>query len=435
MVNARSPQAASAHGVRCHYLRMRSIRHFARLIALDDIPRPLIPLLVVDVLGSIAFSTFFVYTAVWGKERLHATDTQLGVAFVLAAAAAAVAGTLGGSLSDRIGRKPVIVFGWSVSAIAAFAALSTGEHTLIGLGAFVAVSGMAAIGHGADTALVADLVPPEARERSFAAVRMSGNLGGILGPPVGAVVLALGGWNALFVLAGLLGVAATLVAIRHLPSGGAYTPERHAHEHRTLRILLTDGRFAAFWVTGALQYVVYSMYETLLPVSLTQSYGYSASAWGVISIINPVLVVLFQLRITRWSSRSAGIAMRLAVATLLMGLPFLLLDVSSAIPMVIVVIVVFVVGEMLWVPAGQTVAERMSPSSMRGAYLGAYGATGAVGMGLGPFAGLQVRERAGDQAVWLCVAVLSVIVAVAVLLIVRRLPSGNRPGSPLPDPA
>ncbi len=413
---------------------MRSVRHFARLIALDDIPRPLVPLLVVDMLGSVAFMTFFVYTAVWGKERLHASDTQLGIAFVLAAAAAAVAGTFGGSLSDRIGRKPVIIMGWSVSAVAALAALSAGQHTLLGLGIFVAVSGLAAIGHGADTALVADLVPPEARERSFAAVRMSGNLGGILGPPVGAVVLALAGWNALFVFAGILGCIATLIAVRFLPSGGAFTPEPHHHEHGALRVLLTDGRFAAFWVTGVLQYVVYSMYETLLPVSLTQSYGYSAAAWGILSTLNPILVVLFQLRITRWSSGSAGIAMRLAVATLLMGLPFLLLDVSSAIPIVIVVIVVFVIGEMLWVPAGQTVAERMSPASMRGAYLGAYGATGAVGMGLGPFAGLQVRERAGDQAVWLCVAVLAVIVAAAVLLIVRRLPGGDGPALPNPEP-
>ena len=45
---------------------------------------PLVPLLVVDALGSVAFSNFFVYVAVWGKERLHATDTQLGIAFQLA---------------------------------------------------------------------------------------------------------------------------------------------------------------------------------------------------------------------------------------------------------------------------------------------------------------------------------------------------------------
>ena len=399
------------------------LRLGARLIALDDVPRPLVPLLVVDTLGAIAFSTFFVYVAVWGKDRLHATDAQLGIAFALAAVASAVAGTLGGSLSDRVGRKPVIVVGWLVTVLASVAALAAGEHTLLGLGSWILISGFASIGHGADTALVADLVPPEARERSFAAVRMTGNLGGVLGPAIGAAALALGGWNALFALAAALGIAATAIGIRLLPARGAHTPARHERERGSLRVLLTDHRFAAFWAIGALQYVVYSMYETLLPVSLTQSHGYSVASWGLLAGLNPILVVLFQLRITRWSSRSAGVALRLSVATLLMGLPFLLLDVSSAVPIVVLLIVVFVIGEMLWVPAGQAVAERMSPAAMRGAYLGAFGATGGVGMGLGPLAGLEVRAHAGDAAVWTFVALLSVGVAIAVLLVVRRLPN------------
>ena len=98
------------------------------------------PLLVVDALGSIAFSNFFVYVAIWGKERLHATDTQLGIAFLLSALAGAVAGAFGGALSDRIGRKPVIVMGWAATVLVALVALAAGDRTLLGLGAFVVVS-------------------------------------------------------------------------------------------------------------------------------------------------------------------------------------------------------------------------------------------------------------------------------------------------------
>ena len=407
----------------------------ARLIGLDDIPRPLVPLLVVDALGSIAFSNFFVYVAIWGKERLDATDTQLGIAFLLSALAGAVAGAFGGALSDRVGRKPVIVVGWSATVLVALVALAAGDRTLLGLGAFVVVSAVASIGHGADTALVADLVPPEARERSFAAVRLTGNLGGVLGPSIGAIALAIADWSALFATAALLGAAATLLGIRYLPARGVYSPPEHEHERSSLRVLFSDLRFGAFWLMSVLQYVVYAMYETLLPVSLTQSHGYSPAAWGVIAGINPLLVVLFQLRITRWSSRKGGAAYRLAIATLLMGLPFLLLDLSSAIPVVILLIVVFVIGEMLWVPTGQAVAERMSPPSMRGAYLGAFSASGAMAFALGPLAGLQVRERAGDSAVWTFTAILSVIVAVLILVIVRRLPNrGDGPAVSNPEP-
>ena len=408
----------------------------ARLVGLDDLPRPLVPLLIVDALGAVAFSNFFIYIAIWGKERLHASDTQLGIAFLLSALAGAFAGALGGALSDRVGRKPVIVVGWSATVVVALVALAAGDRTLLGLGAFVVVSAVASIGHGADTALVADLVPPAARERSFAAVRLTGNLGGILGPSIGALALALAGWNALFATAALLGLGATVVGIRYLPARGAYSPPEHERGRSSLLVLFTDLRFSAFWLASVLQYVVYAMYETLLPVSLTQSHGYSPAAWGVIAGINPLMVVLFQMRITRWSSRSSGVAVRLAIATLLMGLPFLLLDVSSALPIVILLIIVFVVGEMLWVPTGQAVAERMSPPAMRGAYLGAFSASGAMAFAIGPLVGLQVRERAGDSAVWTFTALLSIVAAIVVLLIVRRLPNrGDGPGVLEPDRA
>ena len=54
---------------------------------------------------------------------------------------------------------------------------------------------------------------------------------------------------------------------------------------------------------------------------------------------------------------------------------------------------------------------------------------------LGPLAGLQVRERAGDSAVWTFTAILSVIVAVLILVIVRRLPNhGDGPAVSNPEP-
>ncbi len=413
----------------------RAGRRVALLAGLDDIPRALVPLLIVDTLGAVAFSNFFVYVAIWGKERLGASDTELGLAYLMAAITSALAGTLGGTLSDRVGRKPVIVCGWLLTVLAALAALASGDHLVLGLASYVLVSGVASIGHGADTALVADLVPPEARERSFAAVRMSGNLGGVLGPSIGAAALALAGWNALFVTAALLGVAATVIGIRYLPAAGAFTPDRNDRTRGALRILLTDARFAAFWVASVLQFVVYTMYEPMLGLSLTQSHGYSVAAWGVMAGVNPLLVVAFQLRITRWSSRASGVAMRLAIATLLMGMPFLLLDASSALPIVIVIIIVFVIGEMIWVPAGQAVAERMSPPTMRGTYLGAFSATGAVAFGIGPLVSLQVRERFGDSAVWTFAALLSAATAILILLIVRRLPNrGDGPAVPVADP-
>ena len=156
---------------------------------------------------------------------------------------------------------------------------------------------------------------------------------------------------------------------------------------------------------------VYVAYEIVLPVSLVDGFGYDASAWGFLVWINPLLVTLFQLRLTR---RTAGVAPapKLVTALLVMGLPFALLAWSQSIVAVVVVVVVFVIGEMLWVPTSQAVVADLAPADIRGAYMGAFGSAPAIGFALSPLIGLQVRNSFGDDATWLMYAALGVVAAV-----------------------
>jgi MFS family permease len=79
---------------------------------------------------------------------------------------------------------------------------------------------------------------------------------------------------------------------------------------------------------------------------------------------------------------------------------------------VVVVVVVFVIGEMLWVPTSQAVVADLAPADIRGAYMGAFGSAPAIGFALSPLIGLQVRNSFGDDATWLMYAALGVVAAV-----------------------
>jgi len=123
-----------------------------------------------------------------------------------------------------------------------------------------------------------------------------------------------------------------------------------------------------------------------------------------------VFVTIFQLRLTRRVSHIPT-APKLVVAMLLMGLPFLFLSVSATIPVVALVIFVFVIGGMLWVPTSQSVIAGLAPEDVRGASMGAFGSTAAAGFALAPFFGLQVRDSFGDGAMWGMFAGFSVLAA------------------------
>jgi hypothetical protein len=149
----------------------------------------------------------------------------------------------------------------------------------------------------------------------------------------------------------------------------------------------------------------------VLPISLVDSHGLSPSTWGFLVVVNPALVTLLQLRLT---ARTAHIpaSVKLASSILLMGLPFLVLTKTGAVPIVAVMIFVFVIGEMLWIPTSQAVVARIAPPDIRGAYIGAFGSTWAIGFALTPFVGLQIRGLAGDATMWTVFASLAVIGAV-----------------------
>ena len=408
------------------------VKRIARLIWGDDVEPAMRPVIGVGLAGSLAASSLWSFMGIWAIDELDADSSALAVAFLVGACLAAATGYVAGHLSDRIGRRPLMVAGWAILSLYVLLYALVGQRTTLGL-VVLAGGGMAgSIGWAATQALVADLVPRDRHEAAYASLRVANNLGVVCGPVLGGLLLLLS-WNALFLGVSILSAGVFVLAWRFLPHRGAYAPE-HVPERGSFAVIGRDRVFGLFLVSTALANIVYVAYEIVLPISLVDEHGLAPSTWGFLVILNPALVTLFQLRLTRWTAGVPPLP-KLAAAILLMGLPFLVLSVSAAIPVVLAVIVVFVVGEMLWVPTSQAIAARLAPPDLRGAYLGAFSSMAAVGFALTPFTGLLVRDAAGDTAMWTLFAGMSVIGAAVGALAVRLAyarpvsPPGVREGS------
>jgi MFS family permease len=151
------------------------------------------------------------------------------------------------------------------------------------------------------------------------------------------------------------------------------------------------------------------------------AYDYPASAWGFLSAINPLLVVLCQGALTRRVAH-IGAGLRIGAGTLLMGLPWLLLLVDHGIPIIVAVIVLFVLGEMLWAPASQALAADLAPDHSRGAYQGAYGATMSVALAIGPLVSLYMLDSRGVSPMWIMLAGTGVVATAASWIALRVRP-------------
>ena len=388
---------------------MRVIRRLVHLVWGDDLDEALRPVLGVTLVGTAAGSATWSFMAIWAIEELDA-KTELPFALLAGAVFAALSGFLGGYLSDRIGRRRVILFGQAVMVGYPLLLLALPDTKWAGLAALSLAGVFGALGGSVAQAMVADLVPPERHQAAYASVRVAANVGVVIGPPLGGLLLVLGSWSALFPTVAVLSGIAWLVAFRFLPHRGDFAPEGPP-ERGSLSVILGDRRFLLFLGSAVFAWLTYVAYEIVLPVSIVDGYGYEPAAWGFLVWVNPLLVTLFQVRLTRLAAPIAP-APKLVIAMLIMGLPYLLLVWTHSLAAIVFVIVVFVIGEMLWVPTSQAVVADLAPPDIRGAYMGAFGSAPAIGFALAPLLGLQVRNSFGDETTWAMFAGIGVLAAV-----------------------
>jgi len=394
----------------------------------DGADRRVLPVVPVTLVYNLAFSTFWVYVGVFAVNGLGWRPDQVGLMFLVSAPPAAIANYLSGRISDRVGRRTPIVASFLVSAALVAALALFGHRTGVAYALIVGVGVAGAPAYSLDRPLVADLVGEHGLDAGYATLRVAGNFGLFAGPPLAALLVAVGGWNGFLAAVTALGLVGAVLARALLPAGRRRA-QKPAADNGALRTVLRDRPFRLLLASTLLGYFVSCGFETVLPVIAVATYGVDPATWGLLVAISPLLVVLFQLRLTRLASRYPA-GRRLAAALLLMGLPFLLLIAVSSAAAIAAVIVLFVIGEMVWMPTSQAMAGELAPAAERGVYFGALAATTGPAWTLAPAISFQLRGFAGAGGVWIFLAGLAASAAVtgaaAAGASERRLGRGGR---------
>ncbi|HEY1480161.1 MAG TPA: MFS transporter [Gaiellales bacterium] len=376
------------------------------------------PVLGVAFLQAIVEGAQTSFLGLWALRKLGASQTELGLAFFAVAVVAVFAGYGAGKLSDRVGRRWPILAGSAGLPVFGTALAFAHGHILLGFALMVGLGASGGVLLAVNQALLTDLVPRASHEGVFASARVVQNAGFIAGPLLGALLLGIS-WRTLFLGTGAIALLAFVLALRVIPQRMSRPEDAGAAPSSSLRSLVRDPSFVAVLAAGTLGAMVYVSYETLLPISLVQSHGLAPTTWGFLLVVNPIVVVLFQIRLSQRSGRVPEMT-RIAIGLAAMCLPFLLVAVSTALPLLVLLLLLFVLGEMLWVPPSQALVARLAPDETRGAYLGASSATWTAAFAIGPLIGLQVRSSLGDTAMWCAVAIIGVL-AIALYALTERL--------------
>lgn len=130
---------------------------------------------------------------------------------------------LAGKLGDRFGRRPLILYG-----LAAFGVVSLGASFAPSLGVLIGFRVLQAVAAGLvfpnALALVRELLPEHKRGHAFGVLGSAIGVAAAAGPPLGGVLVGLGGWRAIFLVNVPWIAVALWLAVRSVPRGAAVVP-------------------------------------------------------------------------------------------------------------------------------------------------------------------------------------------------------------------
>ncbi|TXS93973.1 TCR/Tet family MFS transporter [Parahaliea maris] len=364
------------------------------------------------------------------SPELGASKMDIALIIVAYAVGAGLCGGWWGRLSDRVGRKRVIMICLAGAALGyVFLGLASELWMVYAARAF---SGLMAGNFGVASAMVADLTRPEQRARGMGMIGAAWGLGIMLGPFLGGLLAGgSGDFTLPCIAAGGMSALAIIAAALFLPE--SVSAERRAANREAQRSS-RGGALAMLRDTGnrllVLQYVLHntvaSSFTYLVPLWTGDLLGWGAREVGILFGIQGGIMVVLQAGLLGPLVRLLGEwrLLRLMITQFLCGV-LLALFANGAVAMAGAVFIAMS-GGTLCMPLLNTITSQRTPTALRGRMLGTTSAAASWGRVCGPLMGGVCLFLFGYTGAWIaCALVLCAYLSWALLVSPRRRPLGN----------
>lgn len=191
-------------------------------------------------------------------DALHGTDAQLQLTLTLYMVGYALSMLVSGPLSDRYGRRPVLIGGLCIYVVASVAcALATSIPAIVCARIFQALGGCSGTVIG--RVIVRERFPTAMQATMLSRISAGMALSPVIAPLAGSAVAEWLGWRGVFAWLAAGGIVAMAMVLRHLPETreSATRPEPGAGLLRTYGRLLSERRFLRYSLAISFVYCTY----------------------------------------------------------------------------------------------------------------------------------------------------------------------------------
>ena len=354
---------------------------------------------LIDRMGGALLFPFF---ALYVTDHFEVGMTEVGILFGLFAVGAILGGLIGGSITDKYGRKFMLLFGLISSA--SFSLLMGFINDLNIFYSLAVIWGLIGDSGGpAQQAMVTDLLPEEKRAEGFGILRIIGNLAVAIGPAIGSF-LATRSFLLLFIGDAVTSLITAIIVFITIPETKPEKKDKKHHESiwQTMKgyeDVIKDRIFMAFMAISALVTLVYMQMNGTLSVFLRDNHDFSTEKIGWLLSMNAAMVVLFQFWITRRVKKFSPMIMT-GIGTLLYAIGFSMYGFISSDMMIFIAMIIITIGEMIRAPFALSIVSDVASEDKRGRYMAVFGFSWAIPSLFGILVAGALIDNYNPNIVW-----------------------------------
>jgi multidrug resistance protein len=350
-------------------------------------------------------------------EHLGANAVGVGLILTVYALAQFIFTPVLGSLSDRYGRRPIIIASLSIEALSF--ALSALANTLPFLLLARFIGGLGASNIGSAQAVVSDVTPAKDRARGMGLIGAAIGLGFVVGPALGGLLAPLGPALPFWVAMGVA-IANMLLVFFFLPETRNRQASTQASESREgnafvllagWRQALRNATVARLVIINLLFTVAFTAMETIFPLFTQHVFGWTAMQNGYVFTYIGFVIVIMQGGLVGQLVKRFGERSLLIAGLIMLGAGLALLSFSTQLALLLIALGILSAGDGMVSPTISALLSFASPSEAQGETLGFAQGIAGLGRVIGPLVAGTIYALGGPATPFLLGASLALLAA------------------------
>ena len=369
--------------------------------------------------GRFVLFMIWPFLAILLYRKFGLNEFEVGLFLALATAAGVVFGFYVGYLSDKLGRRKIMLAGLVLSVIAMII-LGTADSLVMLFAGTLLQSLARPMVEDPGRALMTDMLEDrDVKDMALHVRYFALNVGAALGPMLGAAAGLTGEQTTFLLLGAVYGLslaAAAVVFKTERPLKGSAMAANFSVGD-VLNVLRRDNAFLLFVFAGLLASIAYGQIDAgLVQYLQQQSVTDIATLYAFLIGTNAATIVVFQFPLLKLTARISPF-LRAMIGVALFAAGFLGFALTPVEPPFALLFAMFILslGEAILFPTMNIIIDRLAVPEMKGSYFGAFSFS-VFGFALAPLVGGSLLYWLGGFVLWLFMTALAIVVALLFLL-------------------